>query len=116
MDLEDLSVGWTGAPLFGIQLRLVDWTEGGYTLSDKPYPRGEMHIGGGSVSVGYFEQDELTKEAFYKDKKGVQWFRTGDIAEVDPGTGFVRIIDRRKDLVKMENGEYVSLGKVCFKI
>lgn len=112
MDLEDLSIGWTGAPLFGIKLRLVDWIEGGYTHADKPFPRGELHVGGESVSPGYFEQEELTKEAFYRDEKtGVQWFRTGDIAEIN-GAGLVRIIDRRKDLVKMDNGEYVSLGKV----
>ncbi len=111
MDLEDLSIGWTGAPLFGIKIRLVDWPEGGYTHADKPYPRGELHVGGQAVSPGYFEQEEQTKEAFYRDEKGVQWFRTGDIVEVN-AAGLVHIIDRRKDLVKMQHGEYISLGKV----
>ena len=111
MDLEDLSIGWTGAPLFGIKIRLVDWPEVGYTHADKPYPRGELHVGGQAVSPGYFEQEEQTKEAFYRDEKGVQWFRTGDIVEVN-AAGLVHIIDRRKDLVKMQHGEYISLGKV----
>ncbi len=41
----------------------------------------------------------------------VRWFRTGDIAELMPN-GTLRIVDRRKDLVKLQLGEYVSLGKV----
>lgn len=110
MDLEDLVIGFTGAPLYGIKARLVDWAEGGYTATDRPNPRGELHIGGDSVSKGYFAQEELTQEAFYVEK-GVQWFRTGDIAEVNP-LGMFRIIDRKKDLVKLQNGEYVSLGRV----
>jgi len=39
-------------------------------------------------------------------------FRTGDIGQLcEDGT--LRIIDRKKDLVKLQGGEYVSLGKVC---
>lgn len=110
MDLEDLEVGWTGAPLFGVKARIVDWPEGGYTHQDRPYPRGELHIGGHCVSKGYFAQEALTKEAFYQEK-GVQWFRTGDIVAVHP-MGLFKIIDRKKDLVKLQHGEYVSLGKV----
>ena len=110
MDTEDFEIGWTGAPLFGIKARLVDWTEGGYTTSDKPFPRGELHIGGDSVSKGYFAQEELTKETFYQEN-GVQWFRKGDIEQVK-SIGMFRIIDRKKDLVKLQHGEYVSLGKV----
>ena len=110
MDMDDTSIGHTGAPLFGVKARLVEWEEGGYTPSDHPHPRGELHIGGGVVSIGYLKQDELTKESFY-DENGVHWFRTGDIAEVNQ-LGIFRIIDRRKDLVKLQHGEYVSLGKV----
>ena len=110
MDLEDLTIGFTGAPLYGIKARLINWVEGGYTSRDRPYPRGELHIGGDSVSKGYFGQPELTYESFYVEN-GVQWFCTGDIAEVNE-LGMFRIIDRKKDLVKLQNGEYVSLGKV----
>lgn len=109
-DLEDLSVGWTGAPLFGILARLADWPEGGYTSRDRPNPRGELHIGGESVSSGYLNQPELTNEAFYNEN-GVQWFRTGDIVEVNQ-LGEFRIVDRKKDLVKLQHGEFVSLGKI----
>ena len=40
-----------------------------------------------------------------------RWFKTGDIGQVD-GDGTLRIIDRKKDLVKLQFGEYISLGKV----
>ena len=40
-----------------------------------------------------------------------RWFRTGDIGEVDED-GVFRIVDRKKDLVKLQGGEYVSYGKV----
>ena len=54
---------------------------------------------------------EKTKEDFFTNKDGLRWFRTGDIGEMfDDGT--LKIIDRKKDLVKLDFGEYVSLGKV----
>ena len=45
------------------------------------------------------------------EENGKRWFRTGDIGEFDDG-GNLRIVDRKKDLVKLQLGEYVSLGKV----
>ena len=52
----------------------------------------------------------MTEENFYEEG-GKRWFRTGDVGELyDDGT--LRIIDRKKDLVKLQLGEYVSLGKV----
>lgn len=113
MDLDDLSLGNVGAPLFGVKVRLEDWEEGGYTCYDKPYPRGELYIGGDVVCQGYISQPELSKESFFNEK-GIQWFRTGDIAEVNE-YGIFRIIDRKKDLIKLQHGEYVSLGKVCLQ-
>lgn len=44
--------------------QLIDWPEGGYLISDLPMPRGEIVIGGPSVTVGYFKNDEKTKEAY----------------------------------------------------
>ena len=63
--------------------------------------------------VGYYKAPEQTREAFRVDEKGVNWFYTGDIGEVYPD-GTFKIIDRRKDLLKLQNGEYISLGKVSF--
>lgn len=45
-------------------LQLVSWEEGGYTTSDKPMPRGEVVIGGASVSAGYFNNEAKTAEVY----------------------------------------------------
>ena len=111
MDLEDLSVGRVGPPLEGVRLKLVDWPEGNYRVQDKPHPRGEIVLGGASITNGYYKNAELTRES-YREEEGVHWFYTGDIGEI-LSDGSVRIIDRKKDLVKLQFGEYISLGKVC---
>jgi long-chain acyl-CoA synthetase len=45
------------------------------------------------------------------DERGMRWFYTGDIGQFHED-GCVEIIDRKKDIVKLQHGEYVSLGKV----
>jgi long-chain acyl-CoA synthetase len=104
---KDLSVGRVGAPVSCTNFRLVDWTEGGYRVTDKPYPRGEILMGGDNIAIGYYKRE--SDDIFEED--GKRWIRTGDIGEVHPD-GVFKIIDRKKDLVKLANGEYVSLGKV----
>ena len=47
------------------------------------------------------------------DKKGLRWFYTGDVGQFHKD-GCLEIIDRKKDIVKLQHGEYVSLGKVHF--
>lgn len=58
---------------------------------------------------GYYENEELTKEAITPDR----WFKTGDIGEWE-ANGHLKVIDRKKNLVKTLNGEYIALEKVCF--
>ncbi|XP_002163162.2 long-chain-fatty-acid--CoA ligase 4 isoform X1 [Hydra vulgaris] len=106
----DHSTGRVGRPLTCCELKLVDWEEGGYLTSDKPHPRGEIVIRGQNVASGYFENPEATAEVF-KMEDGKWSFYTGDIGEVHPD-GVFKIIDRKKDLIKLSHGEYVSLGKV----
>lgn len=112
MSINDLSIGEVGTPFDGTMIKLANWPEGGYTTQDKPNPRGEVVVGGDTVTDGYFEMPEETKEAFEVDENGVKWFYTGDIGEIEPETGKLSIIDRKKDLAKLANGEYISLGKV----
>ena len=63
-------------------MKLVNWDEGNYRITDKPNPRGEIHIGGNNVALGYYKNPDKTKEDFY-DSEGLRWFRTGDIGEFD---------------------------------
>ena len=94
----------------GVDLRLVNWEEGGYTVTDECGPRGEIMVGGGHVAVGYYEMPDKTAEEFFNEN-GKRWFKTGDIGQLHED-GTIQIIDRKKDLVKLQGGEYVSLGKV----
>lgn len=110
-EVTDYSTGRVGAPLICCEIKLRDWQEGGYTTRDLPNPRGEIIIGGPNVSVGYFKNEEKTAEDFIIDHNGQRWFCTGDIGEFH-SDGCLQIIDRKKDLVKLQAGEYVSLGKV----
>uniref|UniRef100_A0A8C3ATT0 long-chain-fatty-acid--CoA ligase n=1 Tax=Cyclopterus lumpus TaxID=8103 RepID=A0A8C3ATT0_CYCLU len=109
-EVVDISTGRVGAPLICCEVRLRDWAEGGYTSRDEPNPRGEILIGGPNVTMGYYRQESKDQD-FFADEKGQRWFCTGDIGEIYPD-GCLQIVDRKKDLVKLQAGEYVSLGKV----
>ncbi|XP_042979176.1 long chain acyl-CoA synthetase 9, chloroplastic [Carya illinoinensis] len=110
-EVDDTSVGRVGAPLPCSFIKLIDWPEGGYLTSDSPMPRGEIVVGGPNVTVGYFKNEEKTKELYKVDERGMRWFYTGDIGQFH-SDGCLEIIDRKKDIVKLQHGEYVSLGKV----
>lgn len=108
---DDTNVGHVGPPIPCCNLKLVSWEEGEYRSSDKPLPRGEIVIGGHSVTSGYLNNEEKTNEVYKVDERGMRWFYTGDIGQFHPD-GTLEIIDRKKDIVKLQHGEYVSLGKV----
>ncbi|KAF4366257.1 hypothetical protein G4B88_030435 [Cannabis sativa] len=110
-EFDDTSVGRVGAPLPCSFVKLINWSEGGYLVNDSPMPRGEIVIGGPNVTLGYFKNEEKTNELYKVDERGVRWFYTGDIGRFHPD-GCLEIIDRKKDIVKLQHGEYVSLGKV----
>nr|GMD19144.1 long chain acyl-CoA synthetase 9, chloroplastic [Ipomoea batatas] len=110
-EYDDTSVGRVGAPLPCSYIKLIDWPEGGYRITDSPMPRGEIVVGGPNVTIGYFKNEEKTKEVYKVDERGMRWFYTGDIGQFH-GDGCLEIIDRKKDIVKLQHGEYVSLGKV----
>ena len=101
---------WTDSALgdmpSSIEIKLVDFPDAGYYATNNP-PQGEIWIRGPSVIESYYENEAETKEAVTSDG----WFKTGDIGEWD-SNWHLRLIDRKKNLVKTLNGEYIALEKV----
>ena len=112
-----------GRVLTCCKVKLLDWEEGGYRTSDEQkadigMPRGEILIGGPVVAAGYFIDPETPdaelaakNESEFSVHDGVRYFHTGDIGQMTKD-GCLQIIDRKKDLVKLQMGEYVALSKV----
>ena len=89
-----------GRAIYGVELKVVD-AEGRPVPHDGTTP-GELLVRGPAVIASYFRDDAATAEAF--DAEG--WFRTGDVATLDPH-GYLQITDRRKDVIK-SGGEWIS--------
>eukprot|EP00299_Pterocystis_sp_00344_P011619 c5453_g1_i1.p1 GENE.c5453_g1_i1~~c5453_g1_i1.p1 ORF type:complete len:359 (+),score=99.22 c5453_g1_i1:3-1079(+) len=112
-----------GPPGVSTVCRLSDWDEGNYRNSDINDPsiamrRGEVLIGGPSVCQGYWVDPENPDPEIVEKNKtdfrvinGIRYFHTGDIGQINR-EGNLQIIDRKKDLFKGPQGEYVSLSKV----
>ena len=89
-----------GPALLGVDLRIVDQATGEELPWDGEQ-RGELQAAGPWVTGTYYN-DERAPESFTEDG----WLRTGDVAVIDPD-GYVRIVDRTKDVVK-SGGEWIS--------
>lgn len=103
----DLSVGNCGAVAPSSELCLIDVPDMEYLSTDKPHPRGELLIRGPTVFKEYWKNDEETKKSFTEDG----WFKTGDICSIDE-LGRFKIIDRRKNVLKLAQGEYISPERI----
>lgn len=97
-----------GHPFLCTEFTIVSVPDTDYSVRNKPHPQGELWVRGANVMHSYYKQEELNCEV--RSKKG-GWLKTGDIVELlEDGT--IRVIDRRKSLFKLANGEYIAIEKL----
>ncbi|KAK3164958.1 hypothetical protein QOZ80_1AG0027070 [Eleusine coracana subsp. coracana] len=95
-------IGTVGPPVPNIDVRLESVPEMGYDALART-ARGEICIRGETLFSGYYKRDDLTKEVLVDG-----WFHTGDIGEWQ-SDGSMKIIDRKKNIFKLSQGEYVAV-------
>ncbi|XP_041362806.1 long-chain-fatty-acid--CoA ligase 5-like [Gigantopelta aegis] len=96
--------GHCGPPMAWAKVKLTDVPEMDYYAKDG---RGEICCKGRCVFQGYFKNEQKTADVFDEDG----WMRTGDIGEWLPN-GTLRIIDRKKNIFKLSQGEYIAVEKI----
>uniref|UniRef100_A0A8C1SEB8 Arachidonate--CoA ligase n=1 Tax=Cyprinus carpio TaxID=7962 RepID=A0A8C1SEB8_CYPCA len=100
----DWSAGHVGAPLPCAMVKLTDIPDMNYYAKNG---EGEICIRGHSVFRGYLKDEERTGEALDADG----WLHTGDVGQWLPN-GTLRIVDRKKHIFKLSQGEYIAPEKI----
>nr|AJQ20636.1 Long-Chain Acyl-CoA Synthetase [Salvia miltiorrhiza] len=95
-------IGSVGVPMTTIEARLESVPEMGYDALSA-LPRGEICLRGNTLFSGYHKRQDLTNEVLVDG-----WFHTGDVGEWQLN-GSMKIIDRKKNIFKLSQGEYVAV-------
>lgn len=101
----ETTVGNVGPPFLCTYYKLMDVPE--MNLDAKRDNRGEICVYGTNIFMGYYKDEEKTKEALTEDG----WYRTGDIGSWDKN-GTLKIVDRVKNIFKLQQGEYIAPEKI----
>ncbi|PSS11314.1 Long chain acyl-CoA synthetase [Actinidia chinensis var. chinensis] len=95
-------LGTVGPPVPNVDVCLESVPEMGYDALSST-PRGEICLKGDTLFSGYYKREDLTEEVMVDG-----WFHTGDVGEWQPN-GSMKIIDRKKNIFKLSQGEYVAV-------
>jgi len=115
--LDDVRSGIAGVPVPSVEIKLestpdiLDRSGLPYMSTDRKdhegndvLGRGEIVAKGNNIAIGYYMLEEKTKEEFGEDG----FFHTGDIGQF-MSDGSIRIVDRKKNLIKLKGGEYIAV-------
>ena len=88
-DNDGVRIGTVGRPLSGVEIKIAE--------------DGEILAKGPNVMLGYYKNEQATKEAFTEDG----WFKTGDLGEMVEGE-YLKITGRKKESFKTSGGKYIA--------
>lgn len=101
----ETTVGNIGPPFLCSMYKLIDVPEMNLEVSRDN--KGEICVYGHNVFKGYYKDEEKTKAALDEDG----WYHTGDIGMYDKN-GCLKIVDRVKNIFKLQQGEYIAPEKI----
>ena len=91
--IHKIKVETVGPPFAGNQVKIAD--------------DGEILVKGENVMLGYWNKKEETAKVIIDG-----WLHTGDIGEIDPEDGYLKITDRKKDIIVSAGGDNISPAKI----
>jgi long-chain acyl-CoA synthetase len=91
--IDKIKVETVGPPFQGNQVKIAD--------------DGEILVKGENVMLGYWNKKEETDDVIIDG-----WLHTGDIGEIDPEDGYLKITDRKKDIIVSAGGDNISPAKI----